>query len=266
MPKSDTLSHTIDAAQVTPLYHQVRLVLRESIINGAYIAGELLPTEDELCRQFGVSTTTIKSALKELVNDGMVSRQQGRGTFVTDQVVQSRSWSKVIRLIEQVTAIGEATGIGERDSVVIEPDKNLRQIFGLSAEGRLWRDRHIRLLAGKPLGRITALVPADIAENFVSVGAEDQPVLLKIEGAGVEVAKADQSVGATIADPVLAHQLKIEPGAAIVRLHRRVMDVSGRVVEDLTALYRADYYEYRTELRRYSGDEDSSAPNPWAFP
>ena len=258
MKESGSLSRKIDSAQVTPLYHQVRLVLQESIANGVYRAGDLLPTEDELCRQFDVSKTTVKSALKKLAEEGLVSRQQGRGTFVARRLPRSEQQSDVATLIEGVAAIGEATEIGNRESSYVEPDDILREIFGLGPEDQLWRDQHLRLLNGIPLGQITAYVPLDIAEGFAGQGRNNLPVLLNIEKSGVHVAKADQSVGATIADPVLANKLEIPPGAALVRLHRRVMDASGRVVEDLSALYRADRYEYRTVLLRHSKNEDAA--------
>lgn len=65
-----------------PLYHQVSSVLRQRMISGDYEAGRKLPTEDELIAEFGVSKATVRQAVGELVASGLVSREQGGGTFV----------------------------------------------------------------------------------------------------------------------------------------------------------------------------------------
>jgi len=72
----------IDRSSGTPLYRQVADVLRDRIENGLFRPGERIPTEYELCDQFGVSRISIRQALAELVHDGLLHRRQGSGTFV----------------------------------------------------------------------------------------------------------------------------------------------------------------------------------------
>ena len=236
--------------QVTPLYHQVQLVLRESIVTGIYRQGELLPTEDKLCGQFRVSKTTVKSALRILAADGLVSRQQGRGTFVTGRQPAGHDKSSVGDLLQNVIAIGETTDVQVIDASYIQPNAQQKEIFGLSGGEKIWRDIHVRSREGEPIGRITAILPPSIAERVKPAGDPDLPMLQKIEQAGVEIARAEQTIGATIADPVLAGQLHIAPGGAVVVVRRLVFDTAGQAVEDLTAHYRGDRYQYRTELHR----------------
>ena len=70
----------------TSLYHRVFLVLRDQIDSGRYPPGSILPSELEVCREFGVSRVTSRRAMAELEAAGVVFRQQGRGTFVRENV------------------------------------------------------------------------------------------------------------------------------------------------------------------------------------
>src|ERR1044071_8225240 len=67
-----------------PLYHQVFTVLRQRVLSGTYPTGTRLAPEDDLATEFDVSRATIRQAVGELVRAGIVSRQQGRGTFVLE--------------------------------------------------------------------------------------------------------------------------------------------------------------------------------------
>ena len=68
-----------------PLYHQLDQILRKRILTGRYQASQPFPTDMELCEMFGVSLITVRQALKLLEDDGLIRREQGRGTFVTDK-------------------------------------------------------------------------------------------------------------------------------------------------------------------------------------
>lgn len=72
----------IDANLGFPLHRQVTEVLLSQIANGQYVVGDRLPTEEALCKQFGISRVTVRLALKELENDGLLARAPGRGTFL----------------------------------------------------------------------------------------------------------------------------------------------------------------------------------------
>jgi DNA-binding GntR family transcriptional regulator len=77
-----TSSLRIDRSSFQPAYVQVAAALRNAIATGAFRPGDQLPTEPELCRQFDVSSITIRKAVRLLVDEGAVSTEQGRGTYV----------------------------------------------------------------------------------------------------------------------------------------------------------------------------------------
>ena len=78
----------LDKGLPVPLYHQLKTVLLENLRSGEWKPNQQLPTEDELGSRFGVSKATVRQALRDLAQAGLVRREQGRGTFVADQKVQ----------------------------------------------------------------------------------------------------------------------------------------------------------------------------------
>ena len=70
----------VEANSVIPLYKQIVRALSDSIANGTYRPGDKLPTEAELIEQFGVSRITVRSAIKEMEDAGLVERARGKGT------------------------------------------------------------------------------------------------------------------------------------------------------------------------------------------
>ncbi len=76
----------LDKKIAVPLYRQLKQILEEGIERGDYRPGDRIPTEEELCRQFGVSRVTVRQALGALANEGLVLRHQGSGTFVNHRL------------------------------------------------------------------------------------------------------------------------------------------------------------------------------------
>lgn len=77
------IEKTVDRESKQKLYVQIHSIFKEKIDNGEWPAGTQIPTEDELCKTYDVSKVTVREAIYELVREGYLKRQQGKGTFVT---------------------------------------------------------------------------------------------------------------------------------------------------------------------------------------
>ncbi len=76
-----------------PIYLQIADDLKKQILAGKYVEGDLLPSESELTKKYGVTRTTIQRALNILVNDGIIERVHGKGTFVKLRSVRKNIWN-----------------------------------------------------------------------------------------------------------------------------------------------------------------------------
>lgn len=80
------MTHTLDEGSSTPLYAQLRELLKSQIEDGSFAPGERIPSEDKLNGLYGVSRITIRRALQELADDGYLVKCPGKGTYVGERI------------------------------------------------------------------------------------------------------------------------------------------------------------------------------------
>lgn len=240
---------------VSPRYHQVYVTLRTWVRDGTYRPGDQIPTEPQLCKMFDVSRITVRKAIDDLAREGWLVRQQGKGTFVHMSRARSPASLDINEVRGQVANLAASTEVRELTVTEIEPDEETRVSLDLSPAERVQRAAHVRLLRGTPLGLITTFVPLDIAARVNQAEMARRPLFELLGTAGIEVARADQSIGATLAGVEAARALGVDVGAPLLRLTRVVFDVMNRPVERVIALYRADAYQYHMQLRLPAGNQ-----------
>lgn len=256
MNELTAIDKSVDESLAIPLYHQVYLILKENIRSGVYPKDVALPPEHVLCEDFGVSRITIKHAMKDLVADGFVVRQRGKGTFVADDLTNEPP-DALDDLLKSVEAIGAATEVQHLAADVISAPPEVSEKLKLNGDKRALRANQLRLSGGKPLAVIVAYVPESVAVQLDQT-TENEPMLVRLIEAGVPVARADQEITATLADPAIASPLGVEVGAPLLKLTRLVFDHDDKPVEWLTSYYRGDRYAMRTSLTHETTGRTSS--------
>ena len=84
-----TTQDALDRDSLIPLYHQLYEILRANIDTGVWKPGDMISPESELQRQYGVSQITVRQALNILVDQGLIYRRRGQGSFVSQPVITS---------------------------------------------------------------------------------------------------------------------------------------------------------------------------------
>jgi len=257
MNQLSTITRPVDETLAVPLYHQVYLILRENIQAMTYPAGTPLPSESMLCEEFKVSRITIKRAMRRLVADGLVNRQRGRGTFIADGATGQLKPDALDDLLQSVQAIGASTDVQYLSNDFVEPSPDIAERLNVMAGDKALKSSHLRMSDNQPLAIITTYVPTPVAK-MLDPSTELKPMLVRLNDAGIAVARADQEVTATLAEPAAALQLAIEVGSPLLKLTRLVFNDTDRPVEWLSALYRADRYAVRTSLTHEMAGRRSS--------
>ncbi len=250
----------IDERLRTPLYHQIYLVLRNKIVDGELGDGDLLPSEEETARAFGVSRITAKRALNELAEDGLVIRERGRGTRVTRKAPAPPVRASVEGLLENLMAMGLETEVELLEFGYCRPGDEVRAALGCGPDEQVQRTVRIRRLEGEPFSYLTTYVPEKIGRTYDRDELASTPLLTLLERGGVVVGRAEQTITATLADATVAPRLGVDLGAPLLRIGRVVFDQQDRPVEHITGLYRPDRYQYRMELSRVQTDH----ANAWS--
>jgi GntR family transcriptional regulator len=229
-------------------YHQVYVGLRAWVRDGTYAPGQQIPTEAQLCDTFDVSRITIRKAVDELVREGWLVREQGRGTFVAMFAQRAAASIDMQEALHYVADLGAATRVTRTVVTQIIPDEETRASLALDEHARVQREMHVRLLRRTPLGIITTYVPLDIAARVNKLRRKSVPLFERLRLAGLRVGAAEQWIGATLAGANEARALQTRVGSPLLRIVRVVMNSAARPIERVVALYRADAYVYRLRL------------------
>lgn len=249
-------------AMPLPKYHQVYLVLREQLQEGKFVHG--LPGELSLMGQFGVARVTVRRALQQLAQEGLISREPGRGTrpVVTDTAhLRSAGQAKpqqarLSGLLENLLTMGLRTTVKVLSVEKLRVTDEVAQALALPPGAWVQKAQRVRSTKEGPLSHITTWVPHEIAHAFGRKELAQKPILVLLEEAGVKVGRAQQSISAKLADAQLALQLDVAVGSALLAVKRLIYDENDKPVQWLHGLYRPDRYEYQMQLSRV-GDIDA---------
>lgn len=132
-----------------PLYRQIVEYLDSEIRSGVYGPGDKLPTENELMEQFGVSRITVRSAVKELEDAGVVVRVRAKGTFVTsDRDMYAADDRESFTRSCQLAGKRPSTALVSLEWVY--PNLRDRKFFGIDEDESILRSRRLRSVNGEP--------------------------------------------------------------------------------------------------------------------
>ncbi len=246
------LRELVDHSLRSPRYIQVYAAVRDWIFQGTYKPGQRLPTEGELCELFGVSRITIRKAVDMLVDEELVVRQPGRGTYVVEDLADAPVVGDMEQLLRKVERLGKNTRVAQAQVQEQDADAETRKDLRLADGARVQRASHVRLLNREPIGYVVTYVPADLKVRFNLNELNESPMLTLLERKGVDIASCDQVITATLADGRLAGLLGTTVGAPLVHIRLMVFDRRRRPVERLLAWYRADHYQHHVHLTRKS--------------
>lgn len=244
-------SHSrLDPTGHVPLYHQIFLILRNRIYGGELSEGDLVPSEQDLTNEFGVSRITARRALNELADAGLVVRERGRGTRVVKRPPAPAVTSSIDGWLENISLMGLSTRAQVLDFSYVAAGDEIAQALELEPGAEVQRAVRVRWLDEKPMSYLVTYVPADIGRQFERADLNAKPLLHLLERAGIDVSSARQTISATLADSEVARALSIHAGAPLIEVRRVVRDRLERPVEYIRVLYRPDLYRFEMSMRR----------------
>lgn len=231
----------VSRSSAMPLYAQLAELLRQQIEDGEHAPGDPLPSEAELCAIHGVSRTAVRQALSSLVDDGLVVKEKGRGTFVRRRQATGLVVQEVRGLVEEMAAHGRElrTVVRRQERSPLPPDAAvlLRQPIG-SKGIRLDR---IRSVDGEPLATSRTWLVSPRLDDLLLDDLEDVSLYAHLqEHHGIEVVGGYRRVEAVAADSRVAKDLEIRKGTPVLRMVATNEDEDREPFEWFEAWYRAD--------------------------
>ncbi|MBL8643565.1 MAG: GntR family transcriptional regulator, partial [Rhodospirillaceae bacterium] len=157
-------AETLGDGTKLPRYYQVYLTIRDWIYNGNYNRGAQLPTETELCETFGVSRITVRKAVDLLAEDKLISREQGRGTFVTGATSATPPplTGDMDQLLKRLDAMAKRSELKEIKFETAVADDETRSDLNLPQGATVQKISLVRLLRGRRVGHTATYIPTDL--------------------------------------------------------------------------------------------------------
>jgi len=221
-----------------PLYYQLANLLTDKIVSRELHTGDRLPTEVELVEQYGISRITVRQALRLLEEEGLIRREVGRGTFVTDY----RPFTGALKVegsLEDIISLGR-NPVKVIEVKTVKADADDAEKLGIPIGSPLVRATRVRLLHDEPYSHIVNDLPAEIGRRFSK--NDWKGVVLKVieEKLKLPLRDAEETVRASLADGQLARLLNTKIGAPLLAVERVVRSDHGQVVERVRIHYRSD--------------------------
>jgi len=226
-----------------PLYRRLQDALRRAIENSVIGPQDALPPERELASDLAVSRITLRKALDGLVADGLLTRRQGAGTFVSGRV--EKQFAKLTSFSEDMAARGR-TPRSEwllRSSGHVTPEEALT--LNLSPGAPVYRFHRIRFADELPMALEYSTIPGF---GLASAEAVQASLYAALNAAGNRPTRALQRLRAVSLSAECARLLGVETGAPALYIERRGFLDDGRVIEATQSWYRGDAYDFVAEL------------------
>ena len=234
-----------------PLYWQLKQLLKERLAeDGAYPADTRVPGEEELAATYRVSRMTARQALTELVNEGVLYRRPGKGTFVARPKIERRL-ARLTGYYEEMTERGLKPGARVLGQSVVEAGRDVAERLGLRPEDRVIQIFRLRLADGEPMAIQTVHLPHDRCPNLVNDDLTQASLYQLLEHKyGLRLGHARERITATRASRQQAALLAIPRDAPLLQIERLTFLDDGVPIEYVESFYRADRYVYTTTLYR----------------
>lgn len=231
-----------------PLYAQVKEHLTARLIDGLWVPGQILPSEQQLARELGVSQGTVRKALDAMTAENLLIRKQGRGTFVAEPE-ESRILFQFFRLMPdsqapvfpQSRVLGITAGAADADE---------SGALDLAPGAPVLRIERERTLAGQPLLVETITLPTARFEGLEALEKLPNNVYqLYSQRWGITIADATETIKAISASGADAQVLGCAPGTPLLRIARVARDLARAPVELRLSRCLTDTSHYRSDLR-----------------
>ena len=234
-------------------YRRIWRELRQEIQSGRWKVGQQIPSEPELSETFGVSRGTVRKAIEQLTNEGMLRKEQGRGTFVVSAMPRLRkSLDWLASFTEQLREEGIKPSTEVLEAGLVPAGQARGRIiegFGLSRTDEVVYIRRLRRGNDVPFAIQTVYLQPERCPGILDEGVDLTRLFhLYAERYDTHIAFGDEIIRVAAAGEEEAALLEIAPGDPVVIRDRISADQEGYPFEVLYSVDRGDRFEYRYNI------------------
>ncbi len=236
----------------SPLYQQIKGLILQSLQAGEWKPGEAIPSEMELAARFRVSQGTVRKAIDELASENLVTRRQGKGTFVATHAERHVQY----RFLKLMPDSGNASIEGPAERSIIDCKRvrasaDVARALGLRTGDPMIQARRILSFSGTPTILEDIWLPGQTFKGLTATQMADYPgptyAMLELDF-GVRMVRAEEKIRAVLPDADQARLLQISTEIPLLSVERVAYTYNDVPMELRRGLYRTDTHHYHNEL------------------
>lgn len=242
------MDRKLDHESIIPLYHQLKEILKETIDKGELKIGDKIPSENKLCSQYNISRNTAKKAIEDLVQEGVLRRIQGKGTFVSKPKMEQSltgfySFSKVM----------EEKGMNPKDIIlhmkITMTSSRVARKLKLKEEEHVLELKRIRCANDEPIILETSYIPNKLVPNISLEDIKESSLYdVMAKKYGIAVIRAKEVFEPVLIRDYESKYLQVNEGFPALLLERIAYDEAENPVEYCHSIVRGDRCRFYTEL------------------
>jgi GntR family transcriptional regulator len=239
-----------------PLYQIVVEEILNQVNSGQLGANRRLPSESELCQIFSVGRNTIRRAISELVNDGVLRTVPGVGTFVVDTRLDKTA-EYLFGFSQEMGFLGKKVSSRVLEATIIPADPFLSRRLQIQLGADVVFLNRVRLMDGEPTAIERSYLPHMLCPGILKYDFSENS-LYEILSTVYDKRPdhGEQVIEASLATPEVSELLGLRPPAVVFVFHRETRMATGQVVEYVDSELRADRFRFYTNLRLFSSPDE----------
>jgi GntR family transcriptional regulator len=232
-----------------PIYHQLEEYIKQQIETGILREEAVIPSEREFAEVFQISRMTVRQAINNLVLEGYLTRQKGKGTFVSKKKVE-QELQGMTSFTEDMLSRGMNPSSTLLSFQIIPADKNTALDLKIEENDSVYKIKRIRLADGAPMALETAYIPVEIIPGLTEENSNLSLYQYIEQHLSLSISEATQEIEASIADSDDAETLEINIGDPILLIQRISYLQDGIPFEIVKSTFRADRYRFVHTMKR----------------
>lgn len=237
----------LERKNAEPLYVQAQNILLARIENEEYKVGGKIPSESELCKEFGISRMTVRAVLTELVREGKLHRVQGKGTFVSEPKFVASSMSYV-GIREQLEKQGYDVSTSVISIEVVSCPPTVAKVMGVRMDEQVYDIQRLRRVKDVPLSIHRSYVPVSLCPGLENHDfCNEQMCKILSKDYNMCRTSVTETLESTLASEEEAQLLHIGKGYPLLRLCDLISDRDGHIFEYSTVVFRGDKLQIRLQ-------------------
>jgi len=211
---------------------------------------ERLPSEAELCEQYNVSRVTVRQALSDLMKAGLIYRDRGKGTFVTEGAGLKRPVLK--GSIEDLIAAAKGTRVKILSYQEVEPPPTIAGVPKLGKDAKVFQVEMVRSISKGPMYYSFLYFPPGLGRQVSVSELRKTPEMIRFveEKLKTKADRANQSIDVGVADGAMARHLSVKPQTPLLIIQREYYTREGALMFVARNYLRTDRFKYEIELTR----------------